>query len=422
LPIKYLGNYEQRMSKWATLKENIDKIEKEGKMIYIDREKADSLPTKLVERVRVIRQKPKFCVIPSPPDDRDYRLCQLNIQALRNSELPKKVINPPPPWILDQENTPFCGGASGAGSGNAHYKRFKRLPYKGFSMTFLYWLAKMYDGAPDVEGTYIRTINKVMKKYGLCEEVLAPFDKMKTWSAITTEMIENAEQYKIESYGILDDIQDIKSALADGNYVIIGTIVTSKNWNTEDGFLGLPHGYILGGHATFLYGYDDDLEHGNHKGYFYGVNSWGDSWGDEGKFYLPYDYYHWESKDIPGFVAFLEAWAVKFQELTPPNDEDDDENDDEDEDEEEIIDPNVFYRVITGSFNSRKKAEQRVLDLKEKGFDSFILKYNKTEDEENDQEEENGNDGNDMIECPATFSMAVKCLVRAVLNIFKRKG
>ena len=73
MPIKYLGNYEQRMSKWATLKENIDKIEKEGKMIYIDREKADSLPTKLVERVRVIRQKPKFCVIPSPPDDREIQ-------------------------------------------------------------------------------------------------------------------------------------------------------------------------------------------------------------------------------------------------------------------------------------------------------------------------------------------------------------
>ena len=92
-----------------------------------------------MERVRVIRQKPKFCVIPSPPDDRDYRLCQLNIQALRNSNYPRKGQSSPP-WILDQEYTFVV--VFGAGSGNAHYKRFKSY-YIRVRMTFLYWLAKM---------------------------------------------------------------------------------------------------------------------------------------------------------------------------------------------------------------------------------------------------------------------------------------
>jgi|SRR6185312_1775233 len=35
-------------------------------------------------------------------------------------------------------------------------------------------------------------------------------------------------------------------------------------------------------------------------------------------------------------------------------------------------DSETFYRVVTGSFKQRKNAEQRIKDLKEKGFDSFI--------------------------------------------------
>ncbi len=38
---------------------------------------------------------------------------------------------------------------------------------------------------------------------------------------------------------------------------------------------------------------------------------------------------------------------------------------------------NVFYRVVTGSFNDKENAEQRVAELKKKGFDSFIDVYKK---------------------------------------------
>ena len=36
------------------------------------------------------------------------------------------------------------------------------------------------------------------------------------------------------------------------------------------------------------------------------------------------------------------------------------------------IDVNTFYRVITGSFNSRNNANDRIAELKAKGFESFI--------------------------------------------------
>ncbi|KMJ58071.1 hypothetical protein AB685_14770 [Bacillus sp. LL01] len=37
------------------------------------------------------------------------------------------------------------------------------------------------------------------------------------------------------------------------------------------------------------------------------------------------------------------------------------------------VNPNVFYRVVTGSFNDKENAEQRMADLKKAGFDSFLL-------------------------------------------------
>lgn len=37
----------------------------------------------------------------------------------------------------------------------------------------------------------------------------------------------------------------------------------------------------------------------------------------------------------------------------------------------------VYYRVVTGSFESKKNAEQQVKDLKAKGFDSFIVNKGK---------------------------------------------
>lgn len=37
----------------------------------------------------------------------------------------------------------------------------------------------------------------------------------------------------------------------------------------------------------------------------------------------------------------------------------------------------VFYRVVTGSFNDRKNAEDRVAELKKAGFDSFLMAYKK---------------------------------------------
>jgi hypothetical protein len=254
----------------------------------------------LVER---IKKTPMPGLIPSPPDPRDYTIEDIPMMA---AQVPDKYHLKPSPIILNQGQTPYCGGASGAGMANAYYNTFGIMPNKGFSMTFIYWLAKQYDGIPEINGTYIRTVLKIMQKYGCAPEALAPFSFTRT--AITPTAIREAEEFKIQAYARLHTVQDIQLAYLRGMYVIMGTLVTRDNWNRPDGFLSYPRGQLYGGHATHSFGYDSLLKR-DHLGYCFNQNSWGEQWGHNGRFYLPFDYFRMTYEGKP---VFLEAWAVKF--------------------------------------------------------------------------------------------------------------
>jgi C1A family cysteine protease len=97
-----------------------------------------------------------------------------------------------------------------------------------------------------------------------------------------------AENYKANNWGSLGSEDDMKAALANTQPVIVSMAVfdTLKNlkgtnsvYNTE--------GTYLGDHAVAIVGYDDDYEGG---GAYKLINSWGTEWGDEGFFWLPYEF------------------------------------------------------------------------------------------------------------------------------------
>lgn len=253
--------------------------------------------------INKIKQAPMPGLVPSPPDPRDYVVEDIPVAAIR---LPDKHYLSSSPIVLNQGNTPYCGGAAAAGTANAYYNTYNLMPQGGFSMTFTYWLAKQYDGIPEIQGTYIRTVLKIMQKYGCAPESLARYSTSKI--TITPEALRAAEDYKIEAYARLNTMSDIQLAITKGLYIIIGTLVTSENWNRPYGFLSYPKGDLYGGHATFLFGYDSLLKR-DHQGYSGGQNSWGEKWGHQGRFYLPYDYLNMKYNNMP---AFLEAWGIKF--------------------------------------------------------------------------------------------------------------
>ncbi len=265
-----------------------------------------------IKYMEEIEEMPCPGIVPSPPDPRDYTIDDIPLTAAR---LPSFRSLPASPIILNQGQTPYCAGASGAGIANAFFNQTSQMPNAGFSMAFLYWLAKRYDGIPNTNGTYIRTILKIMKKYGCASENLAPYATSAI--PITNKAVEEASKYKVKSYARLRNVYNIKEALNKGLYVLIGTLVTRGNWAREKGFLSYPIGDLYGGHGTFLFGYDDLLAN-EHTGYMFGQNSWGNRWGDNGRFYLPYDYFNMTHQ---GRNKFMEAWAVEFDPIVPEKEE-----------------------------------------------------------------------------------------------------
>lgn len=267
------------------------------------------------EKNRILKEiNPNTPVLYSPPDPRTE---QYPLRAIADvpTILPSKVdLSKSIPFILNQENCGWCVSfaMNGLMQGNLNYN--KLMPEGGLSTTFLMSLCKEYDGIPNEEGTYISTALKYAQKFGTVTEKEMPFKGDCKVHKLTTTQKNNAK-YKIKAYAKLNGLTEVKQALASGKFVIIGTIVTSNNWLDGDEFILVPDGSILGGHATFLVGYDDTKEFKGYKGFLKGVNSWGTEWGAKGFYYMAYKYVDYKL-DI-GLTPFMEAWAVTMEKDFP---------------------------------------------------------------------------------------------------------
>ena len=88
---------------------------------------------------------------------------------------------------------------------------------------------------------------------------------------------------------VKQDLYHLKSCLDEGLPFVFGFAVY-ESFETEEvaktGVMIMPteKDNILGGHAVMAVGYDNDKE------VFIVRNSWGVNWGDQGYFYMPYEY------------------------------------------------------------------------------------------------------------------------------------
>ena len=80
--------------------------------------------------------------------------------------------------------------------------------------------------------------------------------------------------------------------LASSLPVMFGFTVYESIKGATDGKIPYPvrGESILGGHAVLAVGYDDNLTIGDMVGAFLIRNSWGESWGENGYGWLPYEY------------------------------------------------------------------------------------------------------------------------------------
>jgi hypothetical protein len=185
------------------------------------------------------------------------------------------------PEVRNQFDVGACTGFSIGGNLTAIAKQ-QGFFEEWFSPTFI------YNGARYLEGTLLKDVGaeprnclKWVQKSGALLEHLWPYDGWKLDSTVPSSSLiaQSLKFVTFNYYRITEGTYGIMSALANGHLVSLGCPWFDK-WYAPaaDGILPKVNkdDEILGGHATLLWGYDNDVLHGR--------NSWGREWGCKGNF------------------------------------------------------------------------------------------------------------------------------------------
>lgn len=241
-----------------------------------------------------------------PEDRRDYRLSTRTAVTL-----PSVVdVSAGCPRIEDQGAIGSC--TANAGTDCVEFVMRKLgLEQPELSRLFVYFATRTWvagwDPADD-SGAYIRDTMKAMSVHGACREELWPYSRRFS-DQPSQEACEEAETRQVTSYWRCDNLDAIRTCLAEG-YVLEGGFVCPEGMFTYDcettGVVPMPKNSddVVGGHAVTFVGYDDGRRLLKFK------NSWGQSWGDGGYGYLPYDYV------LQGLAD--DFWTVRGIEVVAP--------------------------------------------------------------------------------------------------------
>lgn len=209
-------------------------------------------------------------LVPSPVDYRDAVLGATQ----EMTPLPESYIIPYILRVHTQGTKPICVGETG--SLMKEEKERRERNFIDFDGEWLYNECKKIDGIPNVQGTYFRAMLKVLTNTGA-----KPIGGLDI----------DAGKYKIGGYAQVNcDIESIKSGITQNGVILSAFYGSNGGWQNQN-IRPVQNEEVIWGHATGGIGWKD-------KNTIIGQNSWGESWGDKGKFYYTKDY-------LP-----FEAWAI----------------------------------------------------------------------------------------------------------------
>jgi C1A family cysteine protease len=189
-------------------------------------------------------------------------------------------------------------GQLGSCSANAigfciHYDELKQTENNPFipSRLFIYYNERVIEGNPsDDSGAEIHDGISTITDKGVCPEDMWKYDITQFAIKPPDNCYTEALNHKaIEYHAIEQNLNQLKSVLLEGFPIVFGFVVYPSFESPEVASTGivpmpLSSEQPIGGHAVALVGFIED------KKQFIVRNSWGDSWGDKGYFYMPYDY------------------------------------------------------------------------------------------------------------------------------------
>jgi C1A family cysteine protease len=221
---------------------------------------------------------------PDLPDGRDLLYAAPHAQI---TNLPPSVdLRGKCPPVYDQGQLGSCtANAIGAAVEFIHRPQF--VP----SRLFIYYNERKMEGtiASDA-GAQIRDGIKSVATQGACPETDWPYDITQFAVQPPPPAYANALNTRATRYyRVVQDIGQIRGCLAEGFPLVFGFTVYEFFEGSEmadSGILTLPAAgeQVVGGHAVMAVGYDDSEQTMLVR------NSWGDQWGMDGYFKMPYAY------------------------------------------------------------------------------------------------------------------------------------
>ena len=221
----------------------------------------------------------------------ELRFEQHPVHLTRQGELPAQVDNrqfcSP---IADQGQLGSCTAFSMAKGLREYLQRKNGEQQTDLSALWLYYNERAHMGKQYIKqdsGANLSDGQWVLQNLGCATEATDPYNIAKFTVKPSAAADASAAAWKIQNPVNLATLDDVKAALANGTPVAFGFTVYESFENIgADGMMPMPKQGegVLGGHAVCAVGYDDA------KKVLIVRNSWGDSWGDHGYFYMPYDF------------------------------------------------------------------------------------------------------------------------------------
>jgi hypothetical protein len=239
----------------------------------------------------------KFGAFPSPPDPRDYPVGAFLPPVA--TTFPSEYTLPFRAPILDQGNTSMCMDFS-CRTLKEVQEWVERGYYAEYGNGYVYGTrpAEEYQG----EGMYPRQAFDTLRKKGIpLKDAFHEVGSVE-WCKASVEAQVNvadpsAEAQKVLSYAVCESPEDIKGALFHLRSPVVITIAATKRFvyltpangvvvdESPESFLpGTPN--YLGGHAMVVIGW----RYIDGRLYWQVQNSWGESFGEGGVCYIPFDY------------------------------------------------------------------------------------------------------------------------------------
>jgi len=227
--------------------------------------------------------------IPDLPDNRDYSYAAPAEVLVRLP--PSADLRGQCPPVYDQGQLGSCTANAIAAAVEFDLMRQKQKRVFIPSRLFLYYNERAMEGTVASDsGAQIRDGIKSEGTQGDCPENLWPYDIAKFAVKPPQQCYGSAVKYKAINYQkLFQDLNQLKGCLASGYPFVLGFTVYASFESQQVAQTGhapmpAPGEQVMGGHAVMAVGYDDSQQ------WFVVRNSWGQGWGMQGYFTLPYSY------------------------------------------------------------------------------------------------------------------------------------